>query len=135
MADEYTGKGAVLDWGGTEFDALTGISIEGSNSVASTEVSTASGTGRTIKSPGPNNHRITTTIVVPKGITEISAFAPGTSAAAVAYPGGNVSGHASLTWAEAVVQNRVIANQTNTHTTLQLTLECTGDPTEAAVTP
>lgn len=131
---KYTGKNATIEFGGTAFACLNGLTITGSASIPSIECSQETGDAVTHKAVGARDWRVSTTIVLEPGITEVDALKPGTSAAFNAYPGGKLTGQAEFAWTTGIIETAEVANGPSTFTALDVTVQCDGDAAIASYT-
>lgn len=127
----YLGSQAAISFGGTVYYSLKQLGIQGTTNVVTTEVSSATG-AVTKKDAGATNWRVTGSIVIDTGVTQLSALKPGTEAATIAYPEGVGTGKAGHTWTTAVIQDANLVSSVGDHAVLDVVLDCEGDATIAA---
>ena len=135
MANELTGKNAVVDFGGTPYDCLTDISVDGNTSVQKVECSSDGvGAANMLKTTGAEDWVVTATIIIPSNAATIpSALDLGTTGAVIAAPAGDGSGLLTYTWTTGEIVGHGNSSGVSTHMQLAVTIECTGAPAIAAV--
>lgn len=134
MANESTGKNAVIDFASTVYDSLTQLNVDGQSQTISVEVS-ADGTGnaQTLKQAGAPSWTASMDIVVPTNAATIpNALDIGTSGTLEVFPAGDETGSLSYAFTAAEVASHSIASSATSFVVVSITFECTGEPTIAA---
>ncbi len=131
---KFTGKNAVIDFGGMEYECLTDVAMNGSVDAVSASCSVSTGNASTYKAVGAESWNVSTTILLEvDSITQQNAFAPGVSGALIVYPDGNAAGKPSFSWVSAFVSGDNESVAIASMATMAITLECDGARTAALV--
>lgn len=131
MANEATGKNAVVNWASTAYASLTDIAINGAGSEISEECSSdGTGAATILKEVGSEDWRVSCTMKIPTNAATIpTALDIDTSGALKAYPAGDETGSLEYSWTTAQVVNHNVTSSTNTFVALAIEWTCTGGPT------